>query len=71
MPNQLIRQLQVTVDDCRKLARVIDDPQTAERLLRLADELEARLDQAAKARLGSDPDEPPRKWGTDLDEQAK
>lgn len=67
MPNELLQQLQVTVDDCRKLARLIDDPHTARRLLRLAGELEARLDKAARAGLGASSLEP-RRSDADIDE---
>ncbi|HET6942377.1 MAG TPA: hypothetical protein VFH89_09470 [Sphingomicrobium sp.] len=67
MPNDLLQQLQVTVDDCRKLARLIDDPHTARRLLRLAGELEAHLEKAARAGLRAISREP-RRSGAEIDE---
>lgn len=67
MPSELIQQLQITVDDCRRLAALIDDSATADRLRKLADELEAHLDRAAKTGLGSDDAGDPRKWGNELD----
>jgi hypothetical protein len=68
VPNDLLQQLQVTVDDCRKLARLIDDRRTAQRLLRLAGELEAHLERAARAGLGDDSREL-RRSGADIDEK--
>jgi hypothetical protein len=67
VPNDLLQQLQVTVDDCRKLARLIDDPHTAGRLLRLAGELEAHLEKAARAGPGARSLEPPSS-GADIHE---
>lgn len=67
MPSDLLHQLQVTVDDCRKLARLIDDPHTAKRLLRLAGELEAHLEKAARAGLTANPREQPDRSGADID----
>ena len=68
VPNDLLQQLRVTVDDCRKLARLIDDPHTAQRLLRLAGELEAHLEKAARAGLGGNTRDEPRRSGADIDE---
>ena len=68
MADDFIHQLQVTVDDCRRLAGLMDDTQIAQQLLELADELEGLLDRAASAKLGaSDVSPGPRQWGSDKD----
>jgi len=52
MSDELIRNVRARIEQCRRLAKYVNDPRTTEALLRMADEGEADLKKVQAEEAG-------------------